>query len=314
MRLDARIKQFFPGIVAMVITLVAYLQAVGFGHLFAAQLGDGVVSNPQAWRGPMNAFAPPTEREADGSAILARNPFDSITGPFNKDDSPTRVDPAHENNENPYADPICDSLKVLLITTAEDPSWSFAAIAVGNERATLRRVGDGIGDRIVHAMVWDRVWMSKGDARCQLPLHREMEAKSIASKPGDSTWRPARGRNELPPEIANGIRQISDTRYEVERSIIDVIADKQREIFRTTRIIPTRDADGSSVKLLGIKPGSLLASLGLVDGDKLQTVNGFDMSDPMIAMQAYGRLLTADKLDVRLVRRGKPLTIEIKLR
>lgn len=38
------------------------------------------------------------------------------------------------------------------------------------------------------------------------------------------------------------------------------------------------------------------------------------MSDPMVAMQAYSRLLTADKLDARIIRDGQPVTIDTRLR
>jgi general secretion pathway protein C len=249
------------------------------------------------------------ESRPNGSAILARNPFDSVTGPLDgRDDSTSLGLLSQENQENPYADPACDSGRVLLITTSNDANWSFAAIAIGNEKASLRRIGDGVGDRTVYAMVWDRVWMMKSGIRCQLQL----QGKPFDS---DETIRRSPPRKPLVPrEIAEKIHPISDARYDVDRTVIESILEKQGELFRTVRIIPTRDADGASLKLGGIKQGSLLGLLGLVNGDKLHNINGLDMGDPMIAMQGYSRLLTADKLDVRVVRAGKPMSIEINLR
>jgi len=126
--------------------------------------------------------------------------------------------------------------------------------------------------------------------------------KVLEAKPGN-----------LVDEIAKKIHQISDTRFDVDRSVIETIVEKQGELFRSLRIVPTRDAEGASLKLGGIKRGSVLGLLGLANGDRLQKINGFDMSDPMLAMQAYGRLMSADKLDVQLVRAGKPMSIEVNL-
>lgn len=298
---------------AALITLLAYLQARGLAQLFAANLGDVVVAAQQPLKEQSRDMAAWAERKPDGSAILARNAFDSVTGPLGGTKEPNSPgETSHENQENPYADPACDAARVLLITTAEDPTWSFAAIAIGHEKATLRRIGDGVGDRTVYAMTWDRVWMVKSGLRCQLKLGREIA--STSGKPPKDNEIISQPPLLVPPDIANKITRIAENRYDVDRSIIEAIMDKKDVLFRSLRVIPARDADGASMKLNGIKKGSLLGLLGLANGDKLQKINGFDMSDPMIAVQAYSRLLTADKLDVRIVRAGKPESIEINLR
>jgi hypothetical protein len=40
--------------------------------------------------------------------------------------------------------------------------------------------------------------------------------------------------------------------------------------------------------LFGIRPDTLLGTLGLENGDRLQTINGFDMASPEKALEAYG--------------------------
>ncbi len=313
MRVDARMKQVFPTILAALITLVAYLQARGLAQLFAANIGDIVMVAPRALQEEVRDMTAWRERKADGSAILSRNVFDSVTGPLDSPEGPdSRVESLQQNHENPYADPACEAARVLLITTTEDPTWSFAAIAIGHERATLRRIGDGVGDRTVYAMTWDRVWMVKSGRRCQLELGREIA--SISGKPPKGNEIIDQPPLLVPPAIASKIIRITENRYDVDRTIIEAIMDKKDVLFRNLRVIPARDADGASMKLSGIKKSSLLDLLGLANGDKLQKINGFDMSDPLIAVQAYSRLLTADKLDVRIVRAGKPETIEINLR
>lgn len=301
MRIDVHAKTLFPLFVGMSLVCIAYLQALGLSHLFAAKLHAGQVSIPQGWNVHSPQSRDAMSRNLHGDAILARNPFDSTVGPLDGQNGDTKTgDNALENGTNPYADPICSSGRVLLITTADEPSWSFAAMAIGREKAMLRRIGDGLGDQTVLAMVWDRVWLGKEGRRCQLPLGTVN--KLVVAQPPQ------------PIGELERIRRIADNRYEVERSILETVANRYREFFRGVGFMPIRDSEGVSLKLSGIKPGSLLSTLGLMNGDKLQTINGFEMGDPTIAIQAYSRLLTADKLDVRLIRSGKPMSIEVTLR
>ena len=66
------------------------------------------------------------------------------------------------------------------------------------------------------------------------------------------------------------------------------------------------------VKLHGIRSNSLLGKLGLQNGDLLRTVNGFDLSSPDTALEAYSRLRSASQLSVAVTRRGKPLNSRIR--
>ena len=68
------------------------------------------------------------------------------------------------------------------------------------------------------------------------------------------------------------------------------------------------------LKLLGIRPGFLLGDLGIENGDRLTSINGFEMNDPMKMMDAYTKLLRADHLAVDVVRNGKPTSINFNIR
>ena len=68
------------------------------------------------------------------------------------------------------------------------------------------------------------------------------------------------------------------------------------------------------VKLYGIRRGSLLSRLGLQNGDLLRTINGFDMSSPDKALEAYTKLRTASNLTVAIERRGQSMTLDYEIR
>ncbi|WP_232379925.1 type II secretion system protein GspC [Polyangium fumosum] len=308
-------KRWFPAVLVLLVALVAYFQAAGLGRLVSSSL-TGPPFEPLSPRPSMkvrNALAA-LQDEKHGEAILGRNPFDSITGPLTRHGPPD--DGAPEPAEplgDPYADPICDAAKVLLITESDEALWSFAAIAGSDGKATLRRLGDDIGGRTVHAMAWDRVWLRQGEARCQLPLHEPREGHAARKEPGNAPSKPASG-SRVPPEIANGIRKDADNHYVVERSIVDTILERT-DLLGAARLVPVREGDRiAGMRVSGVRPGSLPSMLGLQNGDRLDNINGFEMGDLTKMMEAFARLRAADRLDVRIVRGGKPMSIEVEIR
>ena len=76
-----------------------------------------------------------------------------------------------------------------------------------------------------------------------------------------------------------------------------------------------RDVCVVGVKISGIKSGSVLAMLGIENGDRLETLNGFEMSNPEKMLEAYARLRSgADKLQIHLTRNGKPVNVDYTIR
>jgi len=319
MGFDARLKRFFPLVVLFLMAVAAYFQAQGLGQIVASTLGDAPPPPPLPAPKLGALVSPGSSRDVNGAAILARNPFDSVTGPLDGKPVPTATaaEDTSAPSGDPYADPVCSAGKVLLITAADDPAWSFAAIAdASGGKATLRRIGDDVGGKTVQAMVWDRVWLMQGNSRCQLPLHEAVAAAGGTPPPplvsGEKPPIKPPSAGTVPKEIAEKITKISDTHFSVERSVVDTILERQGELFKSVRISP--DKAGGGLKLGGIRPGSLLGSLGMQNGDKLESINGFEMGDPTKALEAYTRLRSADKISVRVNRGGAPTTIDIDMR
>jgi len=67
------------------------------------------------------------------------------------------------------------------------------------------------------------------------------------------------------------------------------------------------------VRLRRVTDGTLLHSIGMRDGDTLRSINGFSLTDPQKALEAYGRLQSASNLKVEVTRDGKPTTIELNI-
>jgi general secretion pathway protein C len=112
-------------------------------------------------------------------------------------------------------------------------------------------------------------------------------------------------------ELNQNINAVSETKFSVPRTFVDKILQNQGEIMRSARIVP-HEENGQvvGVKLYGIRRNSLLGKLGLQNGDLLRTINGFEMSSPDTALEAYSRLRSASNLSVAVTRRGRPMNID----
>ena len=114
--------------------------------------------------------------------------------------------------------------------------------------------------------------------------------------------------------MAAKIHKVSETEFNVERAVVDEILENQAELMRSARIVPEKRGDKVlGIRLFGIRKGTLLSHLGFKNGDRLEAINGFEMANPQKALEAYGRLRTADALKVRINRKGAPVNIDFNI-
>ena len=314
MNLDVSAKRYFPVLVCVLLATVAYFQASGVGDMVAGSVADTPPRIPQLVRAPDKRVAP-----SDAKPILERNAFDSVTGPLAglpPIDSPKLPEEVKKPTGEPSIDtPACDFGRVTLIAATSDPARSHATIVAGG-KAEKRIIGDEVNGHAVEQLTWNRVYLAKEGTRCQMKLgdksHKAKKA-TPARKPKRRRRRRARS-TKLPAELANKIQRISATEFKIERSVVDEILDKQAELMRFTRLRPIKTGDKvSGLRVSRVRKGSLLATLGINNGDQLQTINGFELTNPQKALEAYGRLRTADSLKLQVLRAGKPVTIEFQI-
>jgi general secretion pathway protein C len=116
-------------------------------------------------------------------------------------------------------------------------------------------------------------------------------------------------------DIKKGIERIGPREFNVDRGVIDKILENQALLMRQVRIEP-EEGSGKVVglKVLGVKPDSLLGVLGMENGDRLERINGFDITSPQSALEAYGRLPAANHLRVLLNRKGSEVNVDYDIR
>src|SRR6478609_448350 len=181
MSLDLLLKKYFHGVVLAFVALAAYFQAAGATQLMGAALSGSATS---ARSGVAAAAATTTTRErSTADAIIARNPFDSVTGPLNAGNLAFKdmvvPDKSPPGNTDPLNAPVCDAPTVYIVTESDDPLTSVAALqAPGDTRPRMRRVGDEVGGKKVEFIGYNprentpAVWLSSGNTLCQAMLFK----------------------------------------------------------------------------------------------------------------------------------------------
>lgn len=326
MGFDALLKKYFLAAVLVLVAVAAFFQARGAMQLVAAMLLPDATALAVLPPVPSGA-ARPTVVSKSAEPILSRNPFDFSTGPLNAKTLAEGL-PSGEvaAPDDPLRAPPCQQVKVSIITESTDPLWSIAALqGPGEPRPTIRRVGDEAGGAKVLFIGYNpyegspSVWLAEGASVCQALLFADQPtppaaAPAAGAAPAASAA-PARGAPALPADMKAKIQRVSATEFNVDRSVVDKILENQADLMRSARVVPEQqDGKVVGVRLFGIRPDTLLGTLGLENGDRLETINGFAMASPEKALEAYARLRTAEKLTVSVNRRGQPVTIDFNIK
>lgn len=325
MHLELSPKRVRVIIILITLACCAFFLAQGSTQLIAATWMPVRVQASKAV-GPSTDQPAKGELPPDKTAILARNMFDPTTGPLWP--PKTTVDPlapadaaaaaaAAQQLADGQMPPPCEGSVRLVaaIYDPREPEWSFASLSTGTGSPLLYRTGNSVDGKEVDSVYPEAVFLKQtSGALCSLTMFKPPTPPgqpAPAAKPAAAEPASKEAGND---ELDKGIRQVSETKYQVQRSLVDKLLSNQAELMRSARVVP-HEENGRvvGVKLYGIRRSSLLGKLGIQNGDMLRTINGFDMSAPDSALEAYAKLRSASNLSVAVVRRGAAVTMEYNI-
>ena len=266
------------------LALCAWLHARGFAALIGGGLAAPrlhVVSEALA------ATAPVLPRSAD--PILARNPFDSVTGPL------LGVAPAPSTDVSTDATAACDGVRVLSIVAADDPDWSLVVLDVRGEREPILRRRGGA----VLAIAPDRVLLQRDGTPCVARI-----------------FAPAGAPPPPPPAaVARGIVRTGTDSFALDRAARDALIDGAGDLMRSVAVRPEKQGDDVvGLRITTLKPGTPLDALGIRAGDVLQSLDGIPLTSPDRMLQAYARVRTEERVRVVVLRDGRQLQLDYQVR
>jgi general secretion pathway protein C len=128
-----------------------------------------------------------------------------------------------------------------------------------------------------------------------------------ATKPVDK----ASPGDALTNELKARIRKTGPKEYKVQREVVEKLLENPTLLMAHGQLVPAVETGGASaLKLVGIKPDSLLGAIGLESGDRLLSINGVDITSPEKALSAYGRLSGAPHLTIAVARASGPTSLD----
>lgn len=170
---EAVLKRVFPFLVLLLLGVVVYFQARGLTELLSLALGleTGVVDLAPSARAPERSKEPKS-----ALAVLARNPFDSTTGPLLPRES---SNPLAALPVDPLVWPDCQGVQVVIVSESRDPWWSLTSVREpGQQQARLRRVGDRVAGMQLAFIGYNprqqapAIWLEGSGGSCQSVLLR----------------------------------------------------------------------------------------------------------------------------------------------
>lgn len=310
------LKSMLAASVPVGLALVAFLNAKAVSSLVEGTIDTDLLLPRVAAANAAEAL--PTAPRPTADAILDRNPFDHVTGSLRPP-----VPPGDEGvplrDDDPFGAPICSGVRSVVVIGARDQKVAFAALEYEGKRL-LRRQGGDVGPAQVAWVGDDRVWLRGSMGLCQAPVHGAPPPSPLPVKvdaparPGGELGAPTRSPTEI--AIEKKIMKTGPNEYAIERSGVDLILEAQTELMKS-RIVPEKEGDRVvGVRVLNVKPGSVLSMLGIENGDRLETINGMEVSSPEKMLEVYARIRggATDKMQIHLTRGGKATNIDYTIR
>lgn len=111
-------------------------------------------------------------------------------------------------------------------------------------------------------------------------------------------------------EVVKALRVVSDEERAVSREVFD--SDWVDCAITGARIVPAfRGGNFAGMKVFAIRPDSLWAAAGFLNGDELVSVNDLPLDSPEQALNAWVEARKADRIEVKLRRREAPARVII---
>ncbi|MFI5394513.1 MAG: type II secretion system protein GspC [Candidatus Binatia bacterium] len=163
------------------------------------------------------------------------------------------------------------------------------------------------GNATVKSVEWDRVILDRAGQDEILEL-----AQGQGAPP-----RPVPAVAAAAPSAQTGnphIRKVSDTQYSIDRSEVDSALDNMSQLFTQIRAVPHFEGGQSTgFRLFAIRQNSLFDSIGLRNGDIIQSINGTEINDPQRALGLINELRNASDLTVSILRNKEPVNLQLKI-
>lgn len=190
-------------------------------------------------------------------------------------------------------------LRGTIVVTPEVYSAAFIE-EEGKNVVLAYGIGQTVGNAEIVAIERDRVLIRRGSNEEWVSIGGGKE--EAAREPG----------GEESPVNGEGVTQESETRFTIERSVLDAKLADLAALQKEARALLHRGPDGEydGYRLSAIRRGSMLDQIGVRNGDIVHSVNDLGLNSVDGALKALDQLKGQSALKVQVTRRGQPVTLE----
>lgn len=319
MAMDVYIKKYFWVLGVMAVILCSAFAASAVSHMIEA---TALADSDKPAKRPVSLAPLITQPAFDGPgksgmALAERNIFCStceLPAPAAPEEATAPSDP---NNPPLTALP----LRLLATNVSDYEAQSFATILnTSNEKQGAYWIGNeipGAGPVTRILARWVDFENSQAHRVERISLLGDIAPRpAVAAAPAlEAEPDPRAARDELLAAVDAGVRKVDDSTFEVDRALVEKVLSNPTAVARGARIVPSvKNGQPNGFKLYAIRPSSVYAKIGLMNGDTLHAVNGFELNSMDKALEVYTKVRESSSLSVSITRRGKPVTLNYTIK
>ena len=311
--MEAYLKKYFGLVPALVVAICAYFGGKAVNHVIESKaLKDSDVVG-KAERVAATKKDKVEKRSKNGEPIATRNMFCATCTPPEPEEGDVVVD---------SDSPPTTSLPLRLVATnvSTEAAYSFATIQnTSTDRQGAYSIEQEIPEggavvRIGAKFVDFKNTKTKRVERISL-LSTKTVPRKTTTKTAAKSSTSGKPKDELMAMVEEGVNKVSDTEFELDKKVVDKVLENPMAVARGARIVPSiKNGKANGFKLYAIRPSSVYAKIGLMNGDTIHSVNGFDLTSPDKALEVYTKVRSATSLSVTVTRRGKPVSLNYSIK
>jgi general secretion pathway protein C len=220
--------------------------------------------------------------------------------------------------------PVIEDLHLTLLgVSIISGGKSFAVIEDRTGQQSIYRVGEYVPDAGTLIQVdAKRAVIDRNGKHVAIELPKDempagvQSAKPVPvmSAPPDEDNTNDSNDNDEDSAYDPNVSELGENHYGIPKGTIDHSVHHMAELFTQVRAIPNiQNGKTTGFSLTEIEPGSVFDQMGFEDGDVLNTVDGQSVDDPMKAMQMLNVLNSRRRIQVQVMRDGRPVTITYEI-
>lgn len=305
-------KYFWVGTVVVVIVCAAFAAEAVNHYISAKYLPDS--AEPARVDTTRVRRTPVTTRTKDGEPLAKRNIFCSTCEPVEPEQ------PGEDTEILPPGTVPLTSLPLELLATNVGSREAFSFATVRNTDSSNQGaywVGHVIPNagkvtKIAPKYIEFENEQKKRTERIALVGGEQPKRTTVATTVPRTA--PRRG-DDMASKLDDGIKKVDDSNFEIDRDLVNELLENPMAVARGARIVPSiKNGKANGFKLYAIRPSSVYAKLGMMNGDTIHAVNGFELTTPDKALEVYTKVRESSNLSINVTRRGKPVTINYSIR